>query len=152
MSRPAPPSGANPPVREHLPDGTAIDLRPLAREICGRYRAEFPDERERYGDAGMEWCLHDNLYLLAWAFQDARDGTIRLNEQAAWLARVLTARDFPLPRLARDLRIAAEVTRENASLRSLADSVTERLLLGAETVEQLPQYARWLPAPQHPER
>ena len=25
------------------------DLRPLAREICTRYRTEFPDEQKRYG-------------------------------------------------------------------------------------------------------
>jgi hypothetical protein len=137
VSRPAPPSGATPPFEQHLPDGTAIDLRPLAREICARYGAEFPDEHERYGDAGIQWCLHDNLYLLAWAFQDARDGTVRLDEQAAWLARVLAARDFPIPRLIRDLRIAAEVTRGNRSLMNLADGVSERLLAGAAAVVRL---------------
>jgi hypothetical protein len=104
------------------------------------------------GDAGIEWCLHDNLYLLAWAFQDARDGTVRLDEQAAWLARVLAARDFPVQRLVRDLRIAAEVTERNPSLRALADSITERLLAGAEIVERLPAYATLLPAPQNPQR
>ncbi len=56
-----------------MPDGTAIDLRPLAREICARYREGFPDEQERYGASGVRWCLHDNQYLLASALQDARD-------------------------------------------------------------------------------
>lgn len=138
MSRPAPPSGAAPPVEVYLPDGTAVDLRALAREICARYRAEFPDEQKRYGDAGIEWCLHDNLYLLAWAFQDARDGTVVLGEQALWLARVLAARDFPVPRLARDLEIAAEVARGNSSLIELADGVSERLAAAAAAVAELP--------------
>jgi hypothetical protein len=137
MSRPTPPSGATPPAEERLPDGTAVDLRPIAREICDRYRAEFPDEQERYGDAGFEWCLHDNLYLLAWAFQDARDGTVRLDEQAAWLARVLAARDFPIPRLIRDLGIAAEVTSGNPALRQLAEGISERLAAAGATVAQL---------------
>lgn len=137
MSRPAPPSGATPPVEAYLPDGTAIDLRPLAREICARYRAEFPDEQERYGNAGIEWCQHDNLYLMAWAIQDARDGTVRLGEQASWLGRVLAARDFPLLRLVRDLEIAAEVARENRSLIGLADGVSERLSAAAAAISEL---------------
>ena len=145
MTRPAPPSGATPPVEVYLPDGTAIDLRPLAREICARYRTEFPDEQQRYGDAGIEWCQHDNLYLLAWAFQDARDGTVRLGEQASWLARVLAARDFPVARLARDLEIAAEVARGNPSLIGLADSVSERLAAAAAAIAELPDARRGAP-------
>ena len=119
-----------------MPDGTAIDMRPLAREICARYQSEFPDEQERYGDAGIEWCLHDNLYLLAWAFQDARDGTLRLDDQAAWLARVLAAREFPVARLVRDLEIAAEVAGGNPSLVSLADSVSQRLSAAAGAIAE----------------
>ncbi len=140
MSRPAPPSGANPPSRAEFADGTVVDLRPLAHEICRRYHHEFPDEQGRYGDAGIEWCLHDNLYLLAWAFQDVRDGTVRLDEQAAWLTRVLAARGFPVSRLARDLRIAAEVTREAVSLKALGHSIADTLLAGADTVEHQPEY------------
>jgi hypothetical protein len=71
MSRPEPPGGAPPPAHAFTPDGAPIDLLSLAREICARYRHEFPDEEERYGPAGMEWCLHDNQYLLAWASQVA---------------------------------------------------------------------------------
>jgi hypothetical protein len=106
--RPAPPSGQPPPSGVSLADGTRLDLEPLAREVCARYAAEFPDEEERYGDAGRQWCVHDNQYLLSWAVLD-RTGFVDLEDQVAWLARVLEARAFPLDRLARDLDIAAEV-------------------------------------------
>lgn len=78
MTRPAPPSGATPPAHAYASDGTTIELLPLAREICRRYRIEYPDEEARYGPAGIQWCLHDNQYLLAWAIQDARDNTVVL--------------------------------------------------------------------------
>ncbi len=81
----------------------------LASEVCARYRCEFPDERERYGDAGMAWCVHDNQCILAWAV-GARNGYVDLQRELAWLGRVLEAREFPLDRLARNLEIAAEVT------------------------------------------
>lgn len=104
-----PPSGDPPPSAAALADGTLVDLRPLARVICTRYAAEYPDEAERYGPAGAEWCTHDNLYLLAWAIGDAESGDVDLDKQVRWLSRVLASRDFPLERLARDLEIAADV-------------------------------------------
>ena len=109
-SRPrlAPPSGSAAPIEAATPDGGPIDLRELAKEVCRRYREEFPDEQQRYGDAGQAWCLHDNQYLLHWALLDAR-GTTDLAAQVSWLARVLAARDFPLDRLARDLELCADV-------------------------------------------
>ena len=125
------PSGHPPPLVARLYDGEDLDLRELAKEICSRYRAEFPDEQERYGDAGVEWCLHDNQYLLHWALLDAQ-GTTSLQEQVAWLARVLGARDFPLDRLARDLELCADVVAETghawaadvaARLRAVASGV-----------------------------
>jgi hypothetical protein len=88
-----------------------IELVPLAEEICRRYRQEFPDEQDRYGDAGMAWCVHDNQHMLNWAV-GARNGYVDLNGELAWLARVLEARDFPLERLARNLDIAAAVAAE----------------------------------------
>jgi hypothetical protein len=88
-----------------------IELAPLAREICRRYRDEFPDEAERYGDVGIAWCVHDNQHILNWAV-GARNGYVELQGELAWLARVLEARDFPLDRLARNLDIAAEVVAE----------------------------------------
>ncbi len=106
--RPAPPSGAAAPMDAIAPDGTALDLRDLARGVCARYRAEFPDEEERYGDAGQAWCVHDNQYILHWALLDAQ-GLTKLDDQVAWLGRVLGARDFPLDRLARNLELAADV-------------------------------------------
>jgi hypothetical protein len=109
-SRPrlAPPSGSPAPVDVTAPDEGTVDVRTLAQEVCRRYREEFPDEQQRYGDAGVAWCVHDNQYLLHWALLDAR-GATSLADQVAWLARVLRARDFPLDRLARDLELCADV-------------------------------------------
>jgi len=134
VTRPAPPSGDPPPAQAVLPDGTAVDLRPLAGEIAKRYYAEFRDEAERYGPAGEQWCLHDNLYLLAWAIQEARDGTVVVAEQALWLASVLEARDFPVARLVRDLEIAGEVTRDSAALGDLAATSAAALAAAARAV------------------
>ena len=108
----APPTGATPPDEARLA-GTALALGPLAQDICERYRAEFPDERERYGDAGVEWCIHDNRHILAWAIESLDPGYVDYGERIAWLARILSARDFPVDRLARDLEIAADVVREH---------------------------------------
>ena len=108
--RPAPPSGQPPPRSATLADGTELDLEALAGEICARYRAEYPDEEERYGEAGHLWCVHDNQHLVNWAALHTR-GYVVLDEQVAWLAKVLEAREFPLDRLARDLDIAADVVR-----------------------------------------
>ena len=104
----SPPSGHPPPETAATARGREVALRPLAEEICRRYRAEFPDEQESYGDAGVAWCVHDNQHILSWAFLDDR-GWVALDHQVAWLARVLGARDFPLDRLARNLELAAEV-------------------------------------------
>ena len=125
-SRPrlAPPSGSAAPVDVTAPDGTFVDVRELAKEVCRRYRSEFPDEEQRYGDAGQAWCVHDNQYVLHWALLDAQ-GTTSLPEQVAWLARVLHARDFPLDRLARDLELCADVVAETA--RPWARDVARRL-------------------------
>ena len=109
--RPAPPSGQPPPRAATLADGTALDLEALAAEVCARYRAEYPDEEQRYGEAGHLWCLHDNQHLLNWGVLDTL-GYVVIDEQVAWLAKVLEAREFPLDRLARDLDIAAAVVGE----------------------------------------
>lgn len=110
-----PPSGQPPPETVN-----GVDLVALATEICARYRAEFPDEEQRYGPAGQAWCLHDNQYILAWALL----GPEVLEPNVAWLAGVLAARDFPLERLRRDLEIAAEVCPDAAeALRAAAAAV-----------------------------
>jgi hypothetical protein len=103
-----PPSGDTPPALAWLEGSEALDLNSLAREICRRYRQEFPDEQIRYGDAGNAWCVHDNQYLLSWG-AEAVNGFLEMEDEVGWLASVLEARKFPLERLARDLDIGAEV-------------------------------------------
>ena len=107
---PRPPGGAPPPTLAEM-GGERVDLVILAAEICERYRAHYADEEERYGAAGQDWCRHDNQWLLSWAVGDVQ-GVTDLDEQACWLARVLRARDFPVQRLAHNLRLAGEVARE----------------------------------------
>ena len=111
QKRLAPPSGQPPPERAQTASGREVALRTVAEEVCRRYRAEFPDEQDRYGDAGIAWCVHDNQHILNWAFLDDR-GWVVLDDQIDWLARVLSARDFPLERLVRNLELAAEVSEE----------------------------------------
>ena len=125
----APPTGAAAPLETPAPDGTLVDVRDLARHVCARYRDEFPDERERYGDAGQAWCVHDNQYILHWALLDTR-GTTSLADQIAWLARVLHARGFPLDRLRRNLELAAEVVAGTGA--PWASDVGGRLLAARE--------------------
>ena len=97
-----------------MPGTGKVDLLPLAREICARYRREFPDEEGRYGEAGDAWCVHDNRHILRWAAISLELGDPGyLARHITWLADVLAARDFPLERLARDLEIAAEVAGEH---------------------------------------
>ncbi|MDQ3778710.1 MAG: hypothetical protein M3310_07625 [Actinomycetota bacterium] len=101
-----PPQGGTPPPQQASFVGRPIFLGPLAERICHRYRDQFRDEEERYGDAGIAWCVHDLQWILAWA----ADG--ELHENLEWLARVLAAREFPLERLARALELAAETLEE----------------------------------------
>lgn len=103
-----PPGGDAPPAFAWLEGSEPLDLNMLAREICRRYRQEFPDEQGRYGDAGNAWCIHDNQYLLSWG-AEAVSGFVDMQREVGWLASVLDARGFPLERLARDLDIGAEV-------------------------------------------
>jgi hypothetical protein len=109
-----PRGGLAPPQVATLPDGSTLSLRPLAEEVSRRYLAEFPDEHERYGNAGAEWCIHDNQHILNWAFLSATGRRDLLEGQLAWLAGVLEARGYPVERLNRDLEIAAAVLREMA--------------------------------------
>ena len=120
---PAPPTSRAPATaRLH---GAEIDLVGPAREICRRYRLEYPDEQGRYGEAGIAWCVHDNQHILSWAVM-AVEYELGMERQLEWLAGVLGSRDFPLERLARDLEIAAEVVEDAA--------VAERLRGGAAFV------------------
>lgn len=87
-------------------------LAPIAHEAALRFRREFPDEAERYGDAGFAWCVHDTQYLLAWALTDAEIGDRHFEKNLDWLTRLLDARGYPAERIARDLEIAADVLDE----------------------------------------
>ncbi len=98
-------------MRVVTPDGGAIDVRELAREVYRRYRAEYPDEERRYGPAAEAWCVHDNQHILQWALLDPR-GLVVLPDQVAWLTAVLHGREFPLDRLRRDLEICADVVED----------------------------------------
>ena len=132
MSRPPrAPGGGAPPDLTTLPDGSPLELVPLAQEIARRHRLEFPDEAERYGDRGLQWCVYDNQWLLSWAVM-AAGGWSDFGNQLMWLAGVLESRGYPVQRLARDLEIAAEVTSD--ALLPGPDPVREVLLSGAEAV------------------
>ena len=111
------PSGAAPPEF-----AGGLELRPMADEVTRRYAVEFPDEDERYDPAVWRaWCRHDTSYLLQWAILD-REGFADLGANVAWLARVLSSRDFPLDRLARTLELAADLVAEQGR-----DDVAARL-------------------------
>jgi hypothetical protein len=105
-----PPSGMPPPQRVTSPNGDEIDLVNIAQATCMAYHLEFPDERERYGTAGEAWCRHDAQHLLNWAVLSLTR-SLDFEGQLAWLAQVLEARNFPLPRLARCLELLADATR-----------------------------------------
>jgi hypothetical protein len=111
--RVAPPSGMPPPETVTGPHGENLDLAAIARITCASYDAEFPDERERYGPAGPDWCRHDCQHLLNWAVLSVTDA-LDFEAQLAWLARVLEARDFPISRLARCLEMLAQAVRDAA--------------------------------------
>ena len=135
MTRP-PPSGASVPTTAQLSDGTLIELEPLARTICERFYARYPEELERSGETGAAWCRHDNQYLLAWAVQDARDHTVLLVEQALWLADVLEHRGFPTAQLIGNLEIAADVVRQESKLKSLAEPSADAFRRAANACRQ----------------
>jgi len=129
MTRTAPPSGWPPPTEAQL-GATRIELEPLAAVISDRYFERFPEDLERYGDAGRQWEIHDTQHLLNWAIGDV-EGFVDLDKQAAWLARVLSARDFPLEHLAVNLELAADVVADQVAGGS---AVAERLRGAAATV------------------
>lgn len=138
MTRTRPPSGHPPPARAETEGGQVLDLEGLADAVCRRYEAEFPDERERYGDAGPAWCRHDNQHILNWAAGATR-GWVDLERELAWLARVLEARDFPLERLARNLDLASAVTGEQVPAPA-GPELARRLEGGAAFVRSRPSF------------
>ena len=118
----------SPPDRARLGDGRDIDVAEPARDICRRYGEEFPDERDRYGEAWMPWCHHDNQHVLNWAVE-AVSGLTDLEAQLRWLHGVLAARGFPAERVARDVAIAADVMRERGE-----EAIAERLAAAAASL------------------
>lgn len=111
LTRLRPPSGGMaPPTTAKLPDGTNLDLLPLARTIADEHLARHPEELERYGEAVRAWCIHDNQHLLNWAALDL-GGVMDLDAQVAWLANVLSSRGYPLESLVDDLQTARSVLR-----------------------------------------
>jgi hypothetical protein len=129
-----PPAGAPPPTVAEV-DGLQIDLVVLAHAVCERYYLIYPDEHDRYGTAGADWCHHDNQWLLSWAVGDVI-GSVDLDDQACWLARVLHGRHFPVERLIRNLQLAAEVTRES-EIGGAVPAVAQRLEKAAAAVDNL---------------
>ena len=123
------PSGAVPPAEAALTaTGQRIALEPLAREVSRRYALEFPDEAERHGEHWFEWCVHDLQYVLAWAVHD-ENGLPVLDDQLAWLGRVLAARDHPAGRLARAVELAADVVQ--GEVPTVGERLAERLRASA---------------------
>lgn len=120
-----------PPAQAELPDGSQMELEPVARAICERYYAEYDDEDARYGDRGRAWCVHDNQHIVQWAALDLGRYT-DLSAQLDWLGRLLHARDFPMDRFVRNLELAADVVGEQG--RS-AVPVAERLARAAREFE-----------------
>ena len=131
------PPGGHPPPRKATIGDAVADLEELATEICRRYRAVFPDEEGRYGDAGLAWCVHDNQHLLNWAVLEVR-GFGDMNADVSWLASVLEAREFPLDRLAHDLEIAADVVGEDAP--DAPDGIPAALRRAATLVRETPTF------------
>lgn len=131
------PSGDPPPTQATLPDGTVLDLVPLAAEVTDRYAQAFPDEDERYSAEWRAWSDHDNQHVLWWAI-NTHDGTVDLWAEISWLARVLEARDFPLDRLVLSLQLVADVLRERAG--ATADSAAAELRAVAARVASTPTF------------
>ncbi len=103
----------------------------MAREICTRYYEQYPDEHGRYGARGAAWCVYDNQHIVHWAALDlARYAD--LDEQLAWLGRLLHARDFPMDRFVRNLEIASEVV---AAREQDTTALSERLARAAREFE-----------------
>ncbi|MFL5926304.1 MAG: hypothetical protein ACJ77E_05155 [Gaiellaceae bacterium] len=128
-----PPSGGTPPPATVTVGGEVVHLTPLAEEIGRRFQDEFPDERERYGDAGFEWCVHDNRWLLGWAAEGLELGRAHFLANVRWLARVLRSRGYPAERLGRDLELAAFVVGDDTAARR---DIAKMLRAGAASLGQ----------------
>ncbi len=126
----SPPGGTPPPATATLMDGTAVDLQALAEKITDAHLERHPEDRERYGEElARAWCTHDNQHLLAWAVADI------LPAQLAWLAGVLTARNYPLANLLDNVDTGAEAVRRQWP-GAAGQEVSERMRAAARTLGQ----------------
>ena len=130
------PSGMHPPTKVTSPHGMEIDLLAMAQQVAVVYDAQYPDERERYGPAGMEWCVHDNQHLLNWAVLSLTVG-VDFEAELAWLGSVLEARKFPIDRLAHDLEMLAPIV---AAAYPQETEVVQRIREGAVFVASHPTF------------
>ena len=138
-----PPSGGDAaPLSAVLADGQPLDLVVLATAICRRYREEFPDEAERYGEAGNAWCVHDNQHLLNWAVEAVNDESDMKND-VAWLASVLESRGFPVERLSRNLDLAGDIAGERIAGQP-SGQVSGALRDAAEFVRSYGSFRDWV--------
>lgn len=138
-----PPTGGDAaPLSAVLADGQPLDLVALATEICRRYREEFPDEAQRYGEAGNAWCVHDNQHLVNWAVEAVNDQGDMKND-VAWLASVLESRGFPVERLARNLDLASEIAGDQLAGQG-GDRVSVVLRDAAEFVRSYGSFRDWV--------
>lgn len=127
-----PPRGAPPPSTATLPEGVELALRPLAVEVTDEHLRRHPEDLERYGEPGRDWCTHDNQHLLHWAVLDLR-GELSFTDQLAWLANVLDSRGYPLANLADNLEAAAGAVRRRVSGTD-GEELAERLQGGAASL------------------
>ena len=123
----------SPPARATLPDGVVLDLHKLATEISSIHLAGHPEDLERYGAVGRDWCIHDNQHLLNWAVLDVC-AAADFGAHVAWLADVLGSRGYPLVNLADDLRTASHVVRRRLES-AHADTLAEVLANGIQFIE-----------------
>jgi hypothetical protein len=129
--RPAPPSGMPPPTVAPLPDGSSVELKPLAERITDAHLARHPEDVERYGaELARVWGVHDNQHLLNWAI-----GDIDLEGQAKWLARVLDARGYPVANLVDNLMTGAGIVAGEIP-GSIGETVAERMRSAARSVAE----------------
>jgi hypothetical protein len=137
MSRRVSPPSGRPPPGEAVLGGVEVAIGPLAEAVAVRYFQAHPEDLERYGEhVARAWELHDTRYLIAWAMGDV-EGYVDLDDQVAWLARVLEARQFPLEHLATNLDLAGAVLAERLAG---GEAVAGRLRAAAELVRSTPSF------------
>lgn len=108
----------------------------LAESVCAEYYRLYPDTDERYGGRGRAYCAHDNAYLAAWIVSAVElDSPASLARDVRWLADLLAARDFPMDRFVRNLRlVAAAVVADGLAPAAAVESIVRPVadgILGA---------------------